>query len=390
MTDVYMQKVSPYLNRARVLAKIVGASKEAEPMLPQQNIQELLAGGKESESKWFRRAFAHALAEETEASGENLYMKGFGMDEPIHPCAKYLVRLHLRQYNPLIVRTMLASLSSRVAWQQHGKKYYEVSPGLTEALAHTELRGLTSEDVRMPYENIYISVPRTTELELDLPLGRIPVTGIYLREIARADGERCLIFLVHSGENEGVITFSLTLSPGKKISEIVDDLRNAQKEEAQRAARMRASMGKAEAEYEDSSFDTQTWPKVVAWTLNLLMYLSTKDLEIEHGPHNKEFRDMQARLQKAKGTVRDSIKARLKCLDPDYRYRVGGSMRVSVVREEVAKREGSPLEVRTRVKGHWRHIVVGVGRQGRELRWILPFWRGSVGAPESNPIRLVT
>lgn len=45
------------------------------------------------------------------------------------------------------------------------------------------------------------------------------------------------------------------------------------------------------------------------------------------------------------------------------------------------KRKGAPPSVQTLVRGHHKRQVVGVGRKGRKVIWIEPFWRGPEDAP---------
>jgi hypothetical protein len=45
-------------------------------------------------------------------------------------------------------------------------------------------------------------------------------------------------------------------------------------------------------------------------------------------------------------------------------------------------KKGSPPSVQTLVRGHFRRQAVGVGRQGRKVIWIEPYWKG----PEEAPI----
>lgn len=33
------------------------------------------------------------------------------------------------------------------------------------------------------------------------------------------------------------------------------------------------------------------------------------------------------------------------------------------------------------VRGHYKRQVIGVGRSGRKVIWIEPYWRGPEGAP---------
>lgn len=45
------------------------------------------------------------------------------------------------------------------------------------------------------------------------------------------------------------------------------------------------------------------------------------------------------------------------------------------------KRKSAPPSVQTLVRGHFKRQVIGVGRSGRKVIWIQPFWRGALDAP---------
>ena len=47
-----------------------------------------------------------------------------------------------------------------------GKKVYDVSERLGQQLKDTELRGLSAQDIRLPYKNIYICVPPSMGFEV--------------------------------------------------------------------------------------------------------------------------------------------------------------------------------------------------------------------------------
>lgn len=51
------------------------------------------------------------------------------------------------------------------------------------------------------------------------------------------------------------------------------------------------------------------------------------------------------------------------------------------IRNGSPKRKGAPPAVQFIVRGHYKRQVVGVGRMGRKVIWIEPFWKGSIDAP---------
>jgi len=51
------------------------------------------------------------------------------------------------------------------------------------------------------------------------------------------------------------------------------------------------------------------------------------------------------------------------------------------LRASVASGNGAPPSVQTLVRGHIKRQVVGIGRTGRRVVWIEPYWRGPEDAP---------
>jgi hypothetical protein len=45
------------------------------------------------------------------------------------------------------------------------------------------------------------------------------------------------------------------------------------------------------------------------------------------------------------------------------------------------RKNGAPPSVQVIVRGHYKRQVVGVGRKGRKVIWVQPYWRGPDGAP---------
>lgn len=68
---------------------------------------------------------------------------------------------------------------------------------------------------------------------------------------------------------------------------------------------------------------------------------------------------------------------------PHRAHMIGSPINLDVrhyVREFVAGRRGMP-SVQSMVRGHWKRQVIGVGRTGRKVIWVEPYWRGDEDAP---------
>jgi len=51
------------------------------------------------------------------------------------------------------------------------------------------------------------------------------------------------------------------------------------------------------------------------------------------------------------------------------------------VRAYLVGDRAAPPSVQTWVIGHWKRQVIGIGRSGRKIIWVKPYWRGPEGAP---------
>src|SRR4051812_44631007 len=79
--------------------------------------------------------------------------------------------------------TMITHLYHTSVHHRTGENTYEVSAGLGDRLAHTEVRGLTTADVRLPFPNIYIIVPPEAGLKLNhIKSGEHVCNGFYVTE----------------------------------------------------------------------------------------------------------------------------------------------------------------------------------------------------------------
>lgn len=56
-------------------------------------------------------------------------------------------------------------------------------------------------------------------------------------------------------------------------------------------------------------------------------------------------------------------------------------LRAEVARYVAEGRGGSPPTVQSLVRGHYKRQVVGIGRGGRKIIWVEPYWRGPEDAP---------
>lgn len=266
------------------------------------------------------------------------------------------------------------SQSKHVAWYElAGKKTYEVSPGLAQRLVDTELRGLKTEDLRLPYPALYICIPPEARLTAEDPTtGSHEVDGIYICEdTARKAGRAWHLLVTAKSKNpddkldDASHFFRVDLPDGITLDEA---LRRAGDEYLR------------SAQANGTQFDLlqqQRWQPMFRFALNTMIYATWPDADIHEAMLNKEARQLWERLQKIpKGSPkRERLRQEFRQMDPRNRVILGRS----VPREPEQTAEhgtGKPLEVRVRVQGHWKRQAHGEGRLLRKTIWIEPYWKG--------------
>lgn len=274
--------------------------------------------------------------------------------------------------------------------ERAGKRVYDVDPGLADKLLHTELRGLLTDDLRLPYENVYVQVPEKLGLQVWNSLtGWHPLRGVYVTEDSRVgkdatDLSRGWRILLCGASKSGIVGddalshFWVKLTPGAKLDDELDKL-----EQDMTAAGAAAVNGDSFGEMR------ARWRGVFTWLMNVILYVTWSDPG-EHFIANREARQLWGRIQKLpRGDKRSRLQSNFQKLQPQAR--------IVLTPKTVVRRGGDLSEpeagtesrvgnwVRTRVAGHWRNQPHGPQNSLRKLLWIQPFWRGAEDAPVSTP-----
>ncbi len=245
------------------------------------------------------------------------------------------------------------------------RRFYRVTKALAERLHRTELRGLRTNDVRLPYPAIYIEVPPGDLRVWNDQTAWHRLTGIYVSE--ELDDERNWQILA-CGESKG------ELVPGMPDDAVVywkmqlpDDL-GLDEAIALSATQDMTEVDHPQAQQAIAQFKRQEWRSIFRWILNLVMYATSVDARVEiDQASQKAWRDRQQHKSKAK---REAAAVRWR--------RLGHTM---VVGRGLEPMKGHELRVRTMVTGHWRNVAYGPGLRDHRSRWIEPYFRGPVDAP---------
>lgn len=265
--------------------------------------------------------------------------------------------------------------------ERTGQRVYELAPALATKLHHTQLRGLSTADLRLPYQNIYIVMPETMELKLSNQLtGEHDLGGVYVTETTH-DGARMwkLLFWGPPNKNsrttydDALFHFSVPLPDDISLDEALD-----------RCERRGLS---AQTEHSERYY-REFWRPLFKLVLNTVIYLTWPDAD-SRAVENSRYTALHEQMKKHPKGSRKYERARqeLREVPQQRRILLGGSVRDLSPATEATS--GSPLMVRTLVTGHWQRFAVGPGRADRRWGWREPFWRGPADAPESNPRRVL-
>jgi hypothetical protein len=280
--------------------------------------------------------------------------------------------------------TIAVATAKHWAWYElYGRNTYEISPGLAQQLRDTELRGLKTDDLRLPYTSIYLTIPPEAGLRSMSPGDAdLFIDGIYITEDERTYGERTWHFLVVSerpgnpGDDSLSSFFRVKLPEGKPLDEALDATQEMMDSDPYEGR-------------DDTSVLRREWRGVFKWAMNAVLYAT-------HGEDrdvlwiSKEAQTLTEQMQKhPKGSnKRERLREKLRGLDTRRVTYLGRGLKVEQEGDETGT--GQPLTVYGMVQGHWKRQFHGPARSLRKLIWIRPYPRGPEDGPLSNVIHKLT
>lgn len=301
-------------------------------------------------------------------------MTGFGFKDlklPLHPFRLFTEELNARAIakigSPIITALSVHEAYHVVAFEKAGQKTYEVSSGLAQLLMDTELRGLSIEDVRPPYESILVRPPKNLGFQIWSADDRkwYPLESMYF--VKEDDGLHILLASPPGPSNDPLDNALCFYDIASEGTELVDELVEAQHKRI-RETETTGPMG-------------DVWIKQFKWLLNVVMYISSPESESEERFIDPSTETVSKRLEKAKGTKREKLKTQFRSMNKRRRALLGRNVTVSMVKEAGSK-------TRVRVRGHWHKYWTGAGRSALVTKWVKPYWKGE--GELSNPVvRLV-
>lgn len=292
--------------------------------------------------------------------------------------------------------TQAVVITHILSHERAGKRVYQPSAGLAWQLRHTELRGLRTDDLRLPYENVYIVVPESANLQVyNAETGWHQAIGVYITEDPSptengGDPMGCRAWRVMVvGESKGVVPNNYGISE-------MDDALTYFRIPLPGGVTLDSALKSVgdemfkEKEYVDGWEQMKdTWQNLFRWAMNAMLY-ATNTEKGDHWIANKQARRLWERIQKipGKSKKKSRLARELSGIKNQQRRILLGTKVVidrHVMKEGAPGGKGAPLIIRTRVSGHWRNQPYGKGREQRKLIFISPFWRGPEDGLISNP-----
>jgi hypothetical protein len=258
----------------------------------------------------------------------------------------------------------LAHVWTDVVYRVAGGHTYEVAPGLAEHLVRTELRGVTTDDLRLPYRSIYIAWPTQPSLRIEVPgQGWHSAVGAYVTE-STSLGARCWNFEVYgTGNTNDRFSYTsrntvISLPEGASLDEVLDAMKPV-------------------------LINPATWIANFKMIMNSVMYATWPSTEIVEVFDNTAVMRLREKMQRhPEGSTKyERARQEIQGLDPRRRILLGrGHPRWVDDQINTAPQNGNRKQlVRTLVQGHWQRYRIGAGRRETAWRFRQPFWRGPLG-----------
>lgn len=283
-------------------------------------------------------------------------------------------------------QTAVAEARAISHFNEGGEKVYELSPALSQRLAHTDVRGVDCANVKLPFPTIAFRVPPESGFNIHeviiMETPAVPVLDESMRKafdrfldknntlkrlnVPEHSVPRCFTFFgARSNSPDDIVVSTFWLVDGMMI----DDANARQMSDP--------------AHHEDVA-------RFTTFCMNAILYLTWPDANEEFEERfDRDYRETRDRLKTLTGYKKERAKEKLKTMYANRRVYVGAKVPF-LSTPETDSGNGSPLFVRTLVSGHWKMQPYGPKHSQRKLIRIEPFWRGPLDAPVTNAVRKVS
>lgn len=303
-------------------------------------------------------------------------------------------------------------LHAITAFETFGSRVYEVSTNLRLMLENTHLKGLSTDQLRLPHPAIYLTLPPIYDV-FNNSTGIHRSEGVYVVE----DDERSprtwrLILVGKHNENsehfddDALYHWTVTLPDDSTVEDAIRESVDVVEEVRQ------GGTGEREIEVQGKSitavtanpegyqrqiahfdFMKGTLVKLFRYVMNMVLYATHPDADVTFMDANLEYRRLRNRLHKLpknksrKKGKRKHIRKRLKELAPYQQPRIVLGRTIILDRhfkENLLSGDGPEKgkhSMRYIVSGHWHLYWTGKGRTIAKKKWVKPYFKGPEHAP---------
>lgn len=300
-------------------------------------------------------------------------------------CQAYLDGIFKKTYNKSIfdqeietVRGAFWEVYAPYLFHRSGKKVFRLSKNLTHMLMDTDLKKIDSFFIELPYQCIYLAIPK--EIKLISPFG-LPINGIYLALIKGEDVNYNNLAKKyhHYNDKKNVKSFIIVA-----VSDVLlpkDDPRESMYywhlilEEGDVLAQLEKYINtwSNSINLEEKGINKTFMMNLFSFILNSVLYINSDDIQlIEQKPKVSNLSQIKNKKK---------IKKTLKKTQLPY-YSLGTNITIDhhykkvINLSEIKQKELKKHAVQWMVRGHWRKQAVGPERKERKLTWIQPYVKG--------------
>jgi hypothetical protein len=271
-----------------------------------------------------------------------------------------------------------------------------VSPGLAQRLRRTELRGMSTDDLSLPYRSIYIVVPPQAELEVfNGQTGMHKLHGMYITESRGPDQRQWYIMAIGASKDssdpldDALIYFRMDLPTGQSLNDAIVS-NDKSLDEIERQAPSHTSY-KSDIQYIQSA-----WRDLFSWAMTCVVYSTWPEADRFEVIENPEVRKALEKMKKHPKGSRQYEKARELVRTQNAQRRTVLGRNFTEWQEPLQPQEtpgtgsGKALLVRTLVPGHFQRYWYGKrGSQEQKWKFKEPFWRGPEDQPETTSVHVL-
>lgn len=276
--------------------------------------------------------------------------------------------------------TMFRITLNLAAYEVAGRHLYVPSTPLAEYMAHgVQAPRVTSEDLRLPFPAVFLAIPEHLGYQVwNEDTGWHRCVGVYVvegraRDLQNNPCRGWQLMMVGEDKAEGglvddaVYYCQVPLTPGLTIQQSID---------------------RADAHYQgmDPGYrNHRGWRDVFMWAVNIILYCTYAASDVVEYMANPDAARLVEKISRLKrGQRKRQLQDKLDRQGGERRrYRVGHDIVIDRGRlvggETSGAHQGSPVQARHWVTGHWKMQTYGAGRLQRRLTWIAPYKRGPTG-----------